>query len=83
MKEVVLPTTGEFARIESVKFSDLMACVNAPTHLLVALIDRLVTIDGRKVDPAMLDALPLADAMVIANVINAELQPAGLAKGVA
>lgn len=82
MKEIVLPTTGEFACIGKVKFSDLMACVGAPI-LIIALIERLVTIDNRKVDPEFLDELPLADAMVIANVINAELQPAGLAKGVA
>lgn len=60
-----------------------MECINAEKHLLIALIERLVTIEGRKVDPDMLDALPLTDAMVIANVINAELKPAGLAKGVA
>ncbi len=82
MKEFVLPTTGEFARIERIKFSDLMACLGARV-LVVALIERLVTIDGRKVDAEFLDALPLPDAYLIAKVIMEQLEPAGLAKGVA
>ena len=81
MKEVVLPSTGEFARFESVKFSDMLACASAP-NLGVALIERLVTIDGRKVDLAFLDAMPMADAMVIWNVIHDECKPVFTAKGV-
>ena len=81
MKEVVLPESGNFARIDRVKFSDLTATMGAPV-LLIALIERLVTIDGRKVDAEFLDAMPLSDAMVIAKIINEELVPAGLAKGV-
>lgn len=82
MKEVVLPISGGFACIERVKFSDLMATINAPV-LVIALIERLVTVDGRKVDAQFLDAMALSDAFVIAKIINAELEPAGLAKGVA
>lgn len=81
MREIVLPTTGDFARMERIKFSDLMACKGEP-DLLTALISRLVTIDGRPVDGRYLDEMPLADAFVIAKAINAELEPAGLAKGV-
>jgi hypothetical protein len=82
MKEIVLPTTGEFARIERIKLSDLMVCMALP-NMYIALIERLVTIDGRKVDEAMLDALPLADSFLLLTLITEELKPAGLAKGVA
>jgi len=82
MKEVVLPMSGDFARIERVKFSDLMATIHAPV-LVIALIERLVTIDGRKVDAELLDSMALGDAFVIAKIISAELEPAGLATGVA
>jgi hypothetical protein len=81
MKEVVLPVSGDFARIDRVKFSDLAATSGAPI-LVIALIERLVTIDGRKVDAEFLDAMALSDAMVIAKTLNEELEPAGLAKGV-
>ena len=82
MKEIVLPVSGDIAQFERVKFSDLMACMSAPI-LLLALIERLVTIDGRKVDAGCLDSMALADAMVLTNLVNAELQPAVMAKGVA
>lgn len=82
MKEVVLPTTGDFARIERIAFSDLMACITAP-NLVIALIERLVTIEGKQVDALRLDSMPLADAFVIAQIIQKELEPLGLATGVA
>jgi hypothetical protein len=82
MKEVVLPVSGDFARIERVKSSDLMATISAPV-LVIALIERLVTVDGRKVDAMFLDSMALSDAFVIAKIISAEIEPAGIATGVA
>lgn len=81
MREIVLPCTGEFARIDRVKLSDLLDCINAP-HLQLALVERLVTIDGRRVDHQYLDSMPLPDAFLLMKTIGEELEPAGLAKGV-
>lgn len=82
MKEIVLPVSGDFAQMERVKVSDMIACMDSPL-LVIALIERLVTIDGRKIDAAYLDSMALSDAMVLVNLVNAELQPAGFAKAVA
>lgn len=82
MREVVLPTSGEFARIERIKFSDLIAGFSAP-NLIVALIERVVTIEGRPIDLAYLDSMALADAFLIWKLISDELAPVGIAKGVA
>lgn len=81
MKEVVLPVSGDFARLERVKFSELMICAAAPIMVL-ALIERLVTVEGCKVDCAKLDNMALADALVLVKLVNDELAPLNKARGV-
>lgn len=82
MKEVVLPVSGDFAHMRRLKFSEYIALASSPV-LLVALIDLLVTIDGRPVDVRMLDEMDLSDAMVIAKMVMKQLEPVGIATGVA
>lgn len=82
MKEVVLPVSGDFAHMRRLKFTEYVGLVGSP-NLLIAMIELLVTIDGRPVDVRMLDEMDLSDAMVIAKLVCKQLEPAGIATGVA
>lgn len=73
MKEVVLPVSGDFARIRPVRWSDVRIAIGSP-DMMTALIGMVATIDGRAVDAALLDSMALSDAMVISNIRGRRLE---------
>lgn len=76
-REIVLPSSGSFARIERVTFGDWFACVLAkPANIPLAFAARVVTVDGHAITPEQIMAMDLDDGIAIVAFANSLLESA-------